>query len=199
MLLNQSIFPVDSKPYGVTYAEWSEKWWQWLLKIPRSISPLEDMTGKNAYVHQIEPYVFFLCQTNEGIKEQPERRIRIPRGRSIFMPILNWISNFYEDGRTEEELTETAKKRMNGITNMYFEFGRDNITGLEKYRVLSRFFDVELPEDNILDLPPGRTRVISDGYWVFTQPILDEVTISSLGSCSAGKTKIGVKYYITVT
>ena len=199
MLLRPSIYSVDSEPYGVSYAEWSEKWWQWLLKIPQSSSPLADMTGKNAYIRQIESNVFFLCQTNEGIKERPERRICIPRGKSIFMPILNWISNFYEDGRTEEELVEAARNRMNAITNMHFEFGGDNIEGLEKYRFLSRFFEVELPEDNILDLPPGCTRVISDGYWVFTLPIFDNVTISSLGSCSAGKTKIGVKYYVTVT
>ena len=69
MLLRPSIYSVDSEPYGVSYAEWSEKWWQWLLKIPQSSSPLADMTGKNAYIRQIESNVFFLCQTNEGIKK----------------------------------------------------------------------------------------------------------------------------------
>jgi len=25
------VFPVDSKPYGKSYADWSAIWWQWLV------------------------------------------------------------------------------------------------------------------------------------------------------------------------
>ncbi len=31
---NPGVLPVNSKPYGMTYGEWSAKWWQWAYSIP---------------------------------------------------------------------------------------------------------------------------------------------------------------------
>ncbi|MDQ6865384.1 MAG: hypothetical protein M3044_16350, partial [Thermoproteota archaeon] len=31
---NPGIFPVDSKPYGISYPDWTVKWWQWADSIP---------------------------------------------------------------------------------------------------------------------------------------------------------------------
>ena len=28
------IFPINSKPFGLTYGEWAARWWQWALSIP---------------------------------------------------------------------------------------------------------------------------------------------------------------------
>jgi len=192
------IYHRNFKPFGLSFGEWSIRWWQWLLMIPKSINPVIDLTGKNASVGQLDPNVFFLCQTIESVKEQPKRRITIHRGASVFLPILNWISNFYEHGNSEKELIGIAKQRMDTIGNLEFSLDGRNIGGLEKYRFLSKFFVVELPKDNILDLPAGKARLISDGYWVFTEPILNDTTLSTYGSCSSGVTKIGVNYSIKV-
>jgi hypothetical protein len=192
------IYQQNSKPFGVTFEEWGVRWWQWLLMIPKSISPAYDLTGKNASVGQPDPTVFFLCQTIEGAKEQPIRKISIPKGSNVFMPILNWISNFYEHGTSEKELIDMARQKMNIIGNLEFNLNGEDIKGLEKYRFLTKFFVVELPIDNILDLPAGKASLISDGYWVFTKPILNDIMISTYGSCSSGITKIGVSYDIKV-
>jgi hypothetical protein len=197
-LTKVKVYQRNSKPFGVTFDEWSVRWWQWLLMIPKSISPAHDLTGKNASVGQLGPSIFFLCQTIEGAKEQPIRRISIARGASVFMPILNWISNFYEHGTSEKELIDIAKQKMDIIGNLEFRLNGEDIKGLEKYRFLTKFFVVELPKENILDLPAGKARLISDGYWVFTRPILNDITISTYGSCSSGITKIGVNYDIKV-
>lgn len=72
--------------------------------------------------------------------------------------------------------------------------------GLENFRVLSPFFEVVLPEDNIIGLPSGVRRAISDGYWVFIEPKdREELVIATFGSCSAGVTRIGVAYEIRIT
>ena len=34
-----SIFPIESKPYGLSYGDWSVRWWKWLLSIPKSDNP----------------------------------------------------------------------------------------------------------------------------------------------------------------
>jgi|SRR5580765_376155 len=192
------IYHQNSKPFGHSFSEWSERWWQWLLSIPKSHNPAIDSSGEKAYTGQSHSNVFFLCQTIEGVKQQPHRKICIHNGTSLFFPIINWVSNFYEHGRLEKELIETAIERMNTIGNLEFNFNGIKVQGLEKYRILSKFFTVELPKDNVLDIPAGKSRLISDGYWVFTEPIITDTAISTFGSCSSGLTKIGVNYYIKV-
>lgn len=27
--INPGVFAIDSQPYGLTYGQWSERWWQW--------------------------------------------------------------------------------------------------------------------------------------------------------------------------
>jgi hypothetical protein len=192
------IYARDSRPFGLSLSDWSTKWWQWLLSMPKEINPTNDATGENASIGQFDPNVFFLCQTVESVKKYPSRKVSIPKGRSIFMPVLNWISNFYKHGRSDQELIDTARARMDAIGRMEVLLDGENIQGLEQYRLLTGFFFVDLPKDNILDLPPGVTRLTSDGYWLFTQPVLKNTTISTFGSCSSGITKIGVSYSIEV-
>ena len=31
---NIAVFPPDSIPYGLTYGEWTAKWWQWAYSMP---------------------------------------------------------------------------------------------------------------------------------------------------------------------
>ena len=195
-LSSVKIYPHNSKPLGHSFGEWSARWWQWLLVIPKSLNPAMDSSGQNASIGQSDSKVFFLCQTIENVEQQPSRKISVHRGTSIFLPIINWISNFYEHGKTERELIEIATERMDVIGNLKFKWNGTNIQELEKYRFRSKFFTVELPKDNILDLPAGKARLISDGYWVFTKPIVTDTRLSTFGTCSSGITKIGVDYSI---
>lgn len=194
-----SIFPIDSKPYGYTYGEWSAKWWQWLLSIPKPDNPLLDTTGANSTINQGNSNVFFLCQTYEGEKSIPDRVVTLASGRAIFMPIINWISVMHIDGENDDELVATAKERMDVVANL--EITINGITvkeGFEGYRAQSPFFNLELPVNNIFGVPAGHRRAISDGYWLFVKPLEKGTSLTSFGSCSSGVTKIGVNYNISV-
>jgi len=195
-LKNEIIYSIGSKPFGLTFEDCTINWWKWLLAIPKSISPVLDTSGQNAHVGQLDPNVFFLCQTVEGLGEQPRRKISIGRGKCVFMPILNWISNFYNDGDSEQELIETAVQRIDAVSNLQVSIDGHNIQGLTAYRFRSEFFEINMIEDNILDIPAGKTRLVSDGYWLFTKPLESDTKISTFGSCSSGITKIGVNYFI---
>jgi hypothetical protein len=125
-----SVFPIKSRPYGLSYGGWSAKWWQWLLTIPRSKSPAFDARGDNASLNQNDDNVFFLCQTVESIQEASPiqyRRIFVRAGQSIFMPIINWVSILYVDGESDEELLSVAKKKMDVVSelNVSNNIGRD--------------------------------------------------------------------------
>ncbi|MGD1837283.1 MAG: hypothetical protein ACPKPY_04405 [Nitrososphaeraceae archaeon] len=196
-----NIFPIESKPLGLTYGEWCIKWWQWICSIPKNNNPLFDWSGNNANVNQNDPHVLFLCQTYEGVKSTPSRKNVITKGRSIFMPIINWISIMYHDGNSDQELLEIAKNKMDVVGPLEITINGITINkGLEKYRVLSPFFEIYLPENNFFGLSSGERRCISDGYWIFLPFIYEDLKLSSFSSCSSGITKIKVKYELkTVT
>lgn len=194
------VFPIDSRPYGLTYGEWSARWWQWLLSVPKTLSPAFDVAGENAHMNQNDANVFFLCQTTDSVKARKtsqNRVINLKSGRSIFMPIINWISVLNVDGHTEEELVSTAKKKMDVVSEL--EVTIDGVTvnaGLDGYRVRSPFFDTVVPEDNIFGLPAGIGHFVSDGYWIFFKPLKKDIKISTYGSCSSGVNKYGISYEI---
>ncbi|MGI9010208.1 MAG: hypothetical protein ACR2F1_03355 [Nitrososphaeraceae archaeon] len=190
-----NIFPIKSKPFGFTYSEWSIKWWQWISSIPKDKNPTFDWSGDNINVNQNDKRVLFLCQTYEGVEPTPYRRNIITKGSSIFMPIINWISIMHHDGDTDEELLKSAKNKMDVVGDLEITINGTTINkGLKKYRSLSPFFEIDLPENNIFVITPGKRRCVSDGYWIFLTPISEDVRLSSFASCSSGVTKIKVNY-----
>jgi Cache domain len=40
------VFEANSKPHGLTYGEWTARWWQWAYSIPKHVHPAYDDTGK---------------------------------------------------------------------------------------------------------------------------------------------------------
>ena len=197
MISRIHIYPVTSRPLGISYDEWSIKWWQWLCSIPIERNPAFDDTGELVYVNQNNAQVVFLCQTIEGTKNIPFRISHFPESGLFFMPIINWISIMKCDGNNDEQLKEIAKCRMDAIGTLQIEInGKTFDKGLHKFRVLSSFFDIELPKNNIFGLDEGLRRCISDGYWLFIHIDSDNLELSSYSSCSSGITQIKVKYLL---
>jgi hypothetical protein len=193
------LFPVNSRPYGLTYAQWTMKWWSWLLKIPIQNSPVFDETGRNAYLDQDDPHVFFLCQTYGQNRSNPSRHVLVQKGQSLFMPLINWISIAPEDGQTDNDLILKAQSKMNSISDLTMIVNGDQFTAdFSQYRVQSKPFYVDVPKENILTLQPGTKKIVSDGYWILTESIIKSMQLTTFGSCSAGLTKIGVNYDITI-
>ena len=74
---------------------------------------------------------------------------------------------------------------------------------LWKYRVQSPVFDITLPKDNSIGLPPRKDASVSDGYWLMLEPLSPgEHTIHDEGAFVSGTGKgfrQNVTYYVTVT
>src|SRR5215210_4141888 len=66
---NEEIFTTDSTPYGLTYGEWTARWWQWAYSIPRDVHPAYDDSGKYCAEGQSGP-VWFLAGTFEHPAER---------------------------------------------------------------------------------------------------------------------------------
>jgi hypothetical protein len=195
---NPGVFLPEACPYGVSYAKWTAKWWQWALSISAEHNPVNDTTGKSSSVHQSGP-VWFLAGTLGGVAS---RRCTIPLGKAILFPILNHGGTLADSPNvnSEQELLTFAIKEMDIISDLEVRIDGVKLTGLERYRVRSPIFDVVLPQNNLFGGTPGLTRGASDGYWLFLEPLLvGDHKIHSFGSCNLGKVSIGVDYDIQIS
>jgi hypothetical protein len=58
---NTQVFSADSKPYGLSYGEWTAKWWKWAYSVPKNVNPSYDDSGRYCSEGQSGP-VWFLHQ-----------------------------------------------------------------------------------------------------------------------------------------
>lgn len=163
---NFSIFPVDSRPYNLTYGEWSAKWWIWSLSIPEENNPITDQTGKNCGINQQGP-VWFLAGTLGG---SVTRECDIPPDRAILLSPLNIECSYAEFPvmKAEKELRDCAQ--WPGAT-VEVTIDGVSIQNISKYNVQSPIFDVTLPENNVFGAPAGPTKAVSGGWWVLLRPL----------------------------
>ncbi len=184
---NPKILPPNSKPYGLSYGEWSARWWEWAFSIPTPQNPLVDDTGVNAANGQ-SGQVWFLagkicvgaCSTATA-----NRVVDVPAGKALFFPILNAeADNLWDPPTTysEAELRGFAKANMDSGENMVAEVDGISVKGLEsitqtKYRVISPVFTYHIPEDNIYSLfnlnfqEQDVTGAVADGVYLMVAPL----------------------------
>lgn len=190
------LYAPDSKPFGRTYAEWTARWWQWVLSIAKTENPLVDENGKNCANNQSGP-VWFLAGTLKG---HAERSCAIPADKAILFPVINVEASVAEgDGTTEEALAARVKFEMDQITDMRAMINGTNVNELRRYRIQSPLFNVTLPVDNVLKLPAQTTKMMSEGYWLFLRHLEPgKYDLNSFGSCLAGRIKIGFSYHLAI-
>jgi hypothetical protein len=167
--LNPGIFSIDSRPYGLSYSEWSTKWWQWIISIPAKDSPRLDLTGQKCSVAQDDPNVWFLAQIGSG---SVERNCTIPKDKAIFIPILTGECDYLSNPtvKTESDLRKCAYSGIEGAQLSAVVDGR-NLKNLERYRVQSPLFDFVIPSDTGFGQGPvGTTKAVADGYHVILEP-----------------------------
>ena len=168
--INPGVFPLDSKPYGSTYEDWTIRFWQWLLPIPADINPITDTTGERCQEKQDSSLpVFFLAFSGGG---SAVRTCDIPAGKAILIPV-NVVACFLSElpaAKTEDELHRCAEEDESSNPGLFLTVDGREFKDLQKYRVHSRAFDINLPA-NPLGGTPGSDRAVSDGYWVILEPL----------------------------
>jgi hypothetical protein len=197
-ILNERMYSRNDKPYGKSWEEWTSKWWQWLLSIPKESNPGIDTTGEKFDANQNDPDVVFLVGTFGG---SAERNYTIYADKSILFPIINFTTSYIEEPflKTESELKSRAKQDIDDIVNKEAVMDGMKLQDVEKYRVQSPVFDLTYPENNVFELSSGSTRAISDGYWVFLKPLSPGMhDIHAVGSCSSGKTRVDITWHLDV-
>jgi len=178
-------FSPDDRPYGKTYSEWTENWWQWFLSIPADENPINDSTGEKCLVQQSGPVVF-LVGSGGGTAE---RSCTITSDKAILIPSINVICTFAEDESIQTE--EDARACANGDQDLVTEYtGTLDGSDVGVHRVDTSLFDVTFPPDNVFGIEEGDSQGVSDGYWVFLKPLRE-------GSYELRATGLLVDYTVT--
>jgi hypothetical protein len=142
--------------------------------------------------------VWFLAGTFGGCSK---RRCVIPHGRAIFMPIINYECSLVATPgiRADFELESKCKSEIDDIIDIKFTIDGSLVRDLSQYRVRSPLFKITLISDNILNIAPCKTKMVTDGYWIFLKPpTIGRHFISTYGSCQSGKIVIKTSYDLMI-
>jgi len=172
---NPGVIPPIARPYGLSYGQWSAKWWQWALSIPEATNPLLDSSGANCAEGQAGP-VWFLAGTFGG---SATRTCTVPDGKALLFPVLNFVDGAAVfdcqptgSGPCDEEALRAEAKAAED-NPLLLEASVDGVAlqNLSAYRTQSPVFSITFPEGAIFGLPSGTfTPNVSDGYWVMLAP-----------------------------
>lgn len=206
---NPGVLPPQAQPYGMSYGEWSTRWWQYVFGLPAIDHPLNDETGERCAVGQMGP-VFLLVgpPTTGGPVTRTE--CEVPAGKSILFPIINVACAVPEDGETVEDIRalcgfiadlfdpETLSVEVDGVA----------LQGLGAYRFHSPVFaftgampSVYFPDgcDFPLCYEGFHDSAVADGFWIFLAPLsVGQHTIRFHGEAPAFDFVVDVAYDLSV-
>jgi hypothetical protein len=164
-----SLYNISTTPCGKSWDEWIQLWWKWCYSEPFEKSPVADSSGQYCCRGQLYDDIWFLAGT---FGEVAERRCEIPEGRSLFFPIVNDIISFATDPhlRSETDLREYAKADLDTTKSLNVKIDGVSIDASGYHRIQSSIFEIVLPLSKSSGIPTN-TKAISDGFWVFLQPL----------------------------
>jgi hypothetical protein len=165
---NPGVHPSNSKPYGLSYGEWSARWWQWILQIPAATNPNLDATGSSCGEGQTGQ-VWFLAGSFGTLPSPIVRDCAVPAGRSLLIPLLNQAdgaalldcdgpppfdvncANFTFGGKTGlDALRAEAKFAMDNPASLQLSLDGVPLSDLTSYRVQSPVFSFLLTTGNVI-------------------------------------------------
>jgi hypothetical protein len=216
------VLPPEEAHYGAAYAEWSARWWQWVIEHPRTNHPLYDETGAYAAEGQINP-VWFLGGIfrpwGQPTNGTVVRNITIPSGVALFFPVINVQSSSDTCSGPNApvsftELRDFARDAVENVADLDCELDgavilhSPDLPGAVRWRAQAPEFSALVPGDNIFadscDGVPITPRtmgpIASDGIWVMIEPLPPGGhTLTFSGTFpTGGPFHVDVTYHITV-
>jgi len=179
-----SLVPPNSTPFGMTFGEWSARWWQWAFMLPFDQGPYNwpNETNPDCSTGQLGPVWFLAGYSPDPQGNAINLTCHIPAGKALFFPIINNECSSLESdpyhGATPQERRECAQRDTQGAT-LKVKIDGQTIKNLTKYRAQSPDFDIVVPPaPNALGLPTGAFgQSGADGYYLMLIPCPGHHTI----------------------
>jgi hypothetical protein len=179
--INPGVFAIDSQPYGLTYGQWSEKWWQWALSVPNQPSAFDGCPNESGPV-------WFLS----GVSPQNSGTCSVPAGKAIMFPTFNaeWsvaeanaaggvcpVPGTMPNGTSYAALFACAQAFSGFATQPGAKLQADvdgqKLQNLLDYRAHSDPppFPFNATSGNIFGVPAGQSSAVADGFWIMLSPL----------------------------
>jgi hypothetical protein len=196
--ISDLIYPRTSYPMGRTWEYWTQEWWRWFLSFSKKDNPAFDSSGKIFQELDNHPDIWFLAGTIGGIAE---RDYHLNSQKPVLCPIFNYIVSFADEPEAESvgDLSSKVRKDIDNIALPFVSINNYQLESVELYRVQTPYFDLQLPEDNLILDKKCNTGAVADGYWLFLKPLPSgNYDIHCNGSCSSGKTTVDITWHLTI-
>lgn len=177
--VNPGVFPIQSRPFGLTYGQWSARWWQFALQQTNLNICTPDKPGSR---------VTFLA----GGSVLPSCTISV--GMAIMFPVFNVEWSVAEaqaqqkmtpgqscvipgppNGTSDADLLACATAQANHALDVgaSLEADVDGVTlqNLPNYRAVSPPFDFTAAVGNPFMVPVGPSHGVADGFWIILTPL----------------------------
>lgn len=198
---NPGVIPPQAKAHGMSYGEWSARWWQWALSLPKDQNPFYDVKGNcsNGANGQLGSVWFLTGVIAES--GTADRNCTIPTGKALFFPIINTECSTLEPppfhGDNEAELRACAKSF--NVGNVFAEIDGVAVQDLNRYLVESPLFTFTVPPNNVLGVDPGAGQSVSNGYWLMLAPLsVGKHTIRFGGTYVENGFTLDITYHLTI-
>jgi hypothetical protein len=100
------------------------------------------------------------------------RECTLPAGKAILVPIINTERSTAElQGATDSKLVEIATNDINEVNHLDAIIDGVTIHDLKTYRTRTLPFHATISNNNFMQLAPGHTRMVSDGFWILLKPL----------------------------
>jgi hypothetical protein len=201
---NIQVYPPNSKPYGLSYGDWTATWWKWAFSIPKAEDPFSAANSGSCAQKQSGP-VWFLVGTTGG---SADRNCTIPFGKAILTPIINneCSRTEYPNLKTATDLANCASSPMDHVISKVETVDGVQIQNLNDYRIRSSLFNMTTAGNNIFDVTPGPTQAVSDGYWTILSPLSLGTHVIKFSGVSGDFTStatqnlaVDITYHITIS
>jgi hypothetical protein len=173
---NPGVFPINSRPYGQTYGQWSARWWQYAFSLTTFDACPAEPSGQ----------VRFLAGTTDG--SIADRKCTVPVGKAILFPIINAEWSVVEaqangdacfvpaspSGTSDKALRACATAQINHVTKLEASVDGVPLQDLTNYRAVSPPFNFTSVPGNPFGVcqPAGcSSHAVADGYWIMLTPL----------------------------
>ena len=172
---NPGVIPPNAKAFGMTYGEWSAKWWQWAFSLPVDQNPFFDEGGtcSNGANGQPEPGPVWFLTGVINVSGTAVRDCIVPAGKALFFPLINVECSTLEadpfHGNNEAELRACATRFHFG--DVFGEIDGVAVQNLNRYLKQSPLFTFTVPPNNVLGVAAGTGQSVSNGYYLMLAPL----------------------------
>jgi hypothetical protein len=156
-------------------------WWQWAGSFEYDDSPIADPTGATCQ-HKQNGNVWFLAGTYGS--HRTIRRCSVPRGKYIFLPLINYVVMPCSGDSTCSEIStcqsakDVARDTTDNPSALILEIDGVRITGLEQQRQATpECFDMAAKANTGYKVYPSA----ADGYYVMLAPLKPGTHVINFG------------------